>query len=115
MSWVTKKLNNFVVDFARFVLIPDVEIRSAGIGKVEAVCFNEGFEINGVYNHESNQLLVDEITQVGPDADNFHKSFLYAIQNSTGLFEAVLIHKDKISATKLRIDEGSVEETKVDL
>ena len=114
MSWKTKRLQNFTIKIHSFFFIPETSMKTSVGGNIEIDCFVEGFSINGMYNPAESELLVDSINEIVVK-EVFHKSFLAALEESTGNFEAILLHKDGLSATKLTVSDGVVTETKVDI
>ena len=115
MSWKTKRLQKFTIKIHPFFFIPEALIKPIIGGTTEISCFAQGFSINGFYNPAESELLVDSIKEQGMEKEVFHKSFLLALEESTGDFEAILLHKDGLSATKLTVSDGVVTETKVDI
>jgi len=115
MSWKTKRLQNFTIKIHSFFFIPETSMKTSVGGNIEIDCFVEGFSINGMYNPAESELLVDSIKEHGMEKEVFHKSFLLALEESTGDFEAILLHKDGLSATKLTVSDGVVTEIKIDI
>ncbi len=114
-TWKTKVLENFRIPMLVLHTDKYTKIILNKNGTLTAHGYSECFEMVGT--EDNGDFVVTNITSYGDGSGTFHEDFFKNkwLPQSKGKLEAVLIWEGGDSITRIKSDDGVVEETEIDL
>jgi len=114
-GWNGKPDGGLSLALRNILSMPDLVFTTNTFGNITISGPLHGFHIEGLYNPEAFEILIDKIELKGLDSGNYLDKMKTILTETTGKYSATLIWNDGESISKITADDGVVGHIEIEI